>query len=243
MMITSHVDASHMEGQHGQAMVEGFVVLLALTALWSAISWLGRLQDIDLQAAHASRYAAFSGTRHPNMDGHSNAKHIAQVHFFGGPAHQWVDAQGARMLLNAAEEVQLDTNRRRTLPLHAQPGGSGGNAAALRADWHLADTGILESHIRVGPAANNSVVWGISELRRHTAILVGAGHASDDMQVQLRVADSRLAWGKSAQASYGLGRSIAAAMVGVDAGWDRPKPVFDWLGPWAGAVPGSRLAP
>ncbi|HUH59001.1 MAG TPA: pilus assembly protein [Candidimonas sp.] len=242
MTITSHVEASHVGGQQGQAMVEGLVVLLALTALWSAISWLGRLQDIDLQAAHASRYAAFSSTRHPNMDAHRNMGHIARLHFFGGPAHQWTDAQGSRMLRNAAEEVQFDTDRRGSLPFHAQPGGSGGNATSLRADWHIADTGIVDSHVTVAPSAFNPADWGISAVRRHTAILVGAGHAGNDTHVQHRLAESALAWGKSAQASYGVGRSIAGAMVAVDAGWDRPEPIFDWLDPWADAVPDSHLA-
>lgn len=241
MTITSHVDALHVEAQQGQAMVEGLVVLLALTALWSAISWLGRLQDINLQAMHASRYAAFSATRHPNMDEQSNTRHTTQLHFFGGPTHQWADAQGNRMLLNTAQEVQLNTDRTRQLAMHAQPGGSGGNATTLRADWHIADTGIVDSHVTVRPSAVDPMDWGISGIRRHTAILVGAGHAANDAQVQHRLADSALAWGNSSQASYAAGGSIAGAMIAVDAGWNRPEPIFDWLGPWTGAVPNYHL--
>lgn len=237
MSLTSPLDASRMEVQQGQAIVEGLVVLLALTALWSAISWLGCLQDIDLQAVHASRYAAFSATRQPNMDGHSNTRHTAQTHFFSGPTHRWADAQGGRMLLNTAQEVRFNIDRTQQLPMHAQPGGSDGNATILRTDWHIADTGIVDSHATVRPSAVNFADWGISGVRRHTAILVGAGHVVTDAHVQGRLADSAMAWGNGSQASYRAGRNIAGAMVAVDAGWNRPEPVFDWLGPWTGMVP------
>lgn len=41
--------------QRGQALVEGLVILLVLLVLWVGIAWLGRLQDMGLQAVHGSR--------------------------------------------------------------------------------------------------------------------------------------------------------------------------------------------
>lgn len=232
--------------QGGQALVEGMVALLVLLSLWVGASWLGRLQDMALQATHASRYAAFATARDPLAD---IATEVRQ-HYFSGPAHQWSDRRGKRLLGPGLDEVSLSADRHSILSPEAQAGATSAHAQALRQGWRLEDAGILDSRITAGPLFTQPSwhkkpsAYGLDYfdkqqlvLQRHTAILTDAGHASDDLAVQQRVAESALAWGNSAHASYTSGAKVAAGMVAVDAAWNRPQPKFDWLKPWSGHVP------
>ncbi|PLC49473.1 hypothetical protein CR159_12780 [Pollutimonas subterranea] len=236
--------------QQGQALVEGLIVLLVLLSLWVGVAWLGRLQDMALQATHASRYVAFALSRDPGAHMEADMRR----HYFSGPAHQWSDRRGDRLLSPKLDEVALHIERQTVLAAPAQAGRTSGNAGILRRQWHIEDTGILASTITVAPrsrpvrAVEPTSVTGLSyfdhqqlALRRHTAILTGAGHASSDTAAQQVVADSALAWSQSASASYALGANIAGAMSAVDAAWNRPEPNFDWLAPWAGQVPDTHL--
>ncbi len=235
--------------QGGQALVEGMVALIVLLSLWTGIAWLGRLQDIGLQATHASAYSAFSSSRDPAAKIDKDVKQS----YFAGPAHQWADRRGKRIFSPDLDEIVLQSMRHAAIDDKAQPGGPGNNALSLRRDWGLDDTGILVSQIKVAPLASRPTSSKASfisladfdmpypELRRHTAILTGAGHASTDLTVQQTISRSELGWGNSATLSYGHGKSIATAMIAVDAVWNRSEPVFDWLEPWAGRVPESRL--
>ncbi|NYT61219.1 pilus assembly protein [Alcaligenaceae bacterium] len=236
--------------QQGQALVEGLVVLLALMSLWVGVSWLARFQDMALQASHASRYAAFSLSR--NLE--ANIENDMRRHFFSGPAHQWSDRRGKRLLSSALDEIDVQTHRQTALAVQAQPGGALLHAQALRQDWRLDDTGVLAVQLSAAPRLglaslhNNLPADGLAYfdsqnllLQRHTSLLTGAGHAADDMAVQQTVANSSLAWSNSANSSYVHGKKIASAMTAVDAGWGRPQPVFDWLEPWSGHVPESHL--
>lgn len=236
--------------QHGQALVEGLVVLLVLLSLWVGIAWLGRFQDMALQATHASRYAAFALSR----DSGAHLEADIRKYYFSGPAHQWSDRRGERLLSQELDEIRLRVDRNTALADLAQPGGIAEHAGTLRQQWHIQDAGILASHIHVSPlsrheqTAEKPSVTGLNAfdrhqlvMRRHTAILVGSGHASGDVASQQVVADSALAWSESTNASYALGNSVAAAMSRVDAAWNRPEPVFDWLVPWAGYVPDTHL--
>ncbi|SHG73860.1 hypothetical protein [Pollutimonas bauzanensis] len=236
--------------QLGQALMEGMVALMALLSLWVGLSWLARLQDMALQAAHASRYAAFAFTRNPQADTEGDVRR----HYFSGPAHQWSDRRGQRLLGDGLAEVALRYDSGAALAAQAQAGGAAPYAQSLRQGWRIEDTGILAGHVAVapwpglppGPAASPSAGLNYFDsqrlvLRRHTAILAGAGHAPDDAAAQQLLAGSALAWGKSADASYALGAQVAAAMVRVDAAWNRSAPVFDWLAPWAGRVPDPHL--
>src|SRR5690606_17936518 len=151
-------------------------------------------------------------------------------HFFSGPAHQWSDRRGQRLLGSALDEVALQSSRHATLGASAQPGGAMPEAQALRHDWRLEDTGVLAVQFSVAPRLSAvSPGQGLPArgldyfdnqrlvLRRHTAILTGAGHAADDIAVQETVADSPLAWSHSANSSYARGKKIASAMTAVDA--------------------------
>lgn len=232
--------------QHGQAMLEGILVLWVLACLWVAIIWLGQLQDIALSAQHASRHAAFTLARNPASDWGNSIRQ----HHFAGPAHQWTDR---RLSMVNPELVHAHLDTEAHLPQSAQPGGERADAESLRRSWGIQDGGIVTARLRVAPAvlprSNSHQDWASSlnefntypTLRRHTAILVAAGHASSDAQVPHIVGRSSLAWSDSADASYEIGRRIDNAMSRVDAAWRRSRPMFDWLGPWAGDVPESRL--
>src|SRR5690606_10776299 len=127
------------------------------------------------------------------------------------------------------------------------------DASALRQDWRIQDPGMMVAQVRVAPPARrlgdapHGRTSGLADfntypaLRRHTALLVGAGHAENDARVQHILAQSSLAWSESANASYRVGSGVDAAMARVDAAWRRDRPVFDWLGLWAGDVPARRV--
>lgn len=244
--------------QSGQALLEGMVAMLVLLALWVGVAWLARFQDMALQASHASRFAAFSLARDP---GYASIGAIRQS-YFSGPGHQWKDRRGTEILIAGRNEVVLDITRDARLPSGAQPGADHAGATQLRKEWRLEDAGIASAAVRVTaqraveqaqsetdrPGAGDSLGLGLRHfdaysmpLVRHTAILLDAGHASNDRETQVRVAQSDLGWGGAANASYGLGRKISSAMNAVDGAWQRPEPVFDWLGPWHEIIPEHHL--
>lgn len=218
----------------GQALVEGIVALLVLLSLWVAISWLGRFQDMALQASHASRFAAFSLTRNPDAPPVIQSR----TDYFSGPDHQWMDRRGRSALGNVLSkdrsEVTLKVVRQPALEPGAQPGGVSARAHDLRQGWRLEDMGIVKATVVVAPPRYPA-------LARHTALLTGAGHATDDIDSQRRLAESPAAWSDSANRSYGLGRRIESGVSALDRAWGRPEPHFDWLVPWAGYVPVHHL--
>ncbi|NYT85851.1 hypothetical protein [Pollutimonas harenae] len=235
--------------QGGQALAEGLVAMVVLASIWVAVAWLGRLQDMALSAQHASGLAAFAYTRNP-------AAHIdygIRAHYFQGPAHQWKDRSGHSLLASSLHQVQFDFKRASVLSQAGQPGGIDAMAVSLRDDWGIQDEGIVNAAVHFLPGSGTVDVAGNSvlglgafndypQLRRHTAILEGAGHASNDTRVQQVVAQSTQAWSDSARASVDMGKKVDAAMAAVDAPWHRARPVLDWLSPWAGHVPAARLA-
>ena len=239
--------------QRGQALIEGLVVLLLLLSFWVGIAWLGRIQDMALQAQHASRYSAFSATRNPV--GHP----IEEIrdHFFSGPAHQWSDRKGDAVLRTGQPEVTLHLDQAARLDVHSQPGANGTAVARLRDEWHIEDGGVLRSVVRVAPRTNENTdpasaaaVAGLAyfdraypTMSRQVSILVDAAHASDDAATQWRVSESKTAWGDTAAQSHALGSRVDAAMGAIDAGWGRGRPQWDWLSPWAGYVPARHIGP
>lgn len=236
--------------QAGQAIAEGLLAMGLLAALGTAIVWLGQMQDIGLAARHAGAYAAFAAAR-----GHFSADET-RTSFFSGPAHRWMSLQGRLLLEQLERDVAVQLAPRDTLAGGAQPGGPPPAAGALRDAWGMED-GLLRAQVAAAPQyirfPATRPINGVSDedatqrkmdgfvLRRHTSILTGAGHASGDDAAQARLAASALAWGRDAGGSYRLGRSVHALMEGVDAAWARPAPLFDWLSPWSGHVPGRHL--
>ncbi len=237
--------------QAGQALAEALVALSALLLVWAAIAWLGRFQDIALQATHASRYIAFAEAR-----GAPVSAETVQRHFFGTPVHRWADRKGKLLFSDQGAHVQLEVEHGPQLDGQAQPGQDAAHAATLRSQWRVADAGIVDARVAIQPpgmpgAAAGGKTGFMSTLRdfdraypkllRHTSIATAAGHASDDESAQQRVAQSALAWGDSARHAYGLARQISSRMSPVDAGWSRPRPTFDWLDAWTGQVPERHL--
>jgi len=235
------------EAHAGQALAEALIVFSALLLIWAAIAWLGRFQDVALQASHASRYLAFAEAR-----GASVSVEAARRYFFGMPIHRWADRKGRLLFSAEGDEVRLDVERGPQLDGMAQAGQGEPYAQTLRQQWHVADPGIVDARITVefpfasGQAGSMAAGFmsglrdfdqAYPKLTRHTSIATGAGHAPDDASAQRRVAGSALAWGDAAQRSYGLGQHVLSSMSPVDAGWRRPGPTSDWLSAWAGQVP------
>lgn len=247
---TGHERAGHERVGHaqaGQALAEALVAFSALLLLWVAIAWLGRFQDIALQASHASRHLAFTEARGAPIEAEALGKH-----FFAGPAHRWADRRGRPLFGADGDEARFAVARGPELDAMAQPGQGAGHAQALRRQWRVADAGIVDARVVIefpfapgdGKARAGAFMSSLRDfdlayprLSRHTSIITHAGHASDDDSAQRRVAGSALAWSDAAQRSYGLGRRILALMKPVDAGWRRPDPAADWLGAWTGEVP------
>ncbi len=227
--------------QGGQALVETLVVLAALGSLWLGIAWLGRLQDIGLQLAHASRRAAFAhahqglapGALGPGGDGYLNA-----------PGHRWRTRRGQGFL---AEPAYLDIE-----PLGdmtgRQAGDPGAAASDLRRELRLGDPRVWRAGARVRTAGGISSTGSLLDfdhlgldLRRHTAILSGDGAAAGDGEVQSILAGSARAWGATASASRAAGRAALDRLGGVDAAWGRVLPDWDWVDSWTGSVPRPHL--
>lgn len=237
--------------QTGQALVEALLAFTVLLAVWAAIAWLGRFQDIALQASHASRHAAFSYAR-----GEPVQIEAIRSNYFTAPSHRWADRRGSLLFSRSGTEASLEIDRSTGLFAGAQPGLDRAYAPVLREQWALADTGIVKAgiHIQLPVRAHASQVLPTSfmaglrqfdqaypRLVRHTSILTYAGHASNDDSAQERVAGASLAWASAAELSYALSSQVTSAMKAVDAGWGRPDPSSDWLKAWAGKVPQRHL--
>lgn len=252
--------------QRGQAAAEALLVLLLLASLWVGTAWLLRWQDIAMQAQHASRYAAFAASRNAAAQPLEDIRHG----YFSGPAHLWRDRRGADLLSAARSEVSLQFDLGQVLDAAAQPGGAHADARDLRQGWLIEDAGIVTARVEVAAVApapptsgqaqidaapasglarlGASSASGLAQfdawrpvIRRHAAILAGAGHASSDAWAQRRVAGSGLGWADAADRSYALGRGVQSWAGGLDRPWGRTEPLFDWLGPWAGRVPDRYL--
>ncbi|MDO5667221.1 MAG: pilus assembly protein [Alcaligenaceae bacterium] len=242
-------DASHLQQQSGQSIAEALVLLLALIVMFTAIPWLGRISDIALQQANASRYAAFQLTRHEDGVDESDLKY----RFFLSREHQWKDRANSNIIPN--EAIHINAERSKKLDETMQPGGSGAHQASLRREWKIEDKGIATIHVNTQPQytlvddrTHEAMSPGLSffdqqilNIQRHTSILTGTAHSFSDLNAHQRSADSNLAWKEAVEASYERGKQVAEIAAPVDSAWNRPDPVFDWLTPWAGQLPGHHL--
>jgi len=236
-----------MKHQQGQALTEGLIVLLCVLTFFAAATWLGRLQDVALYEQHASRFGAFELARAGNID---NAK--LSPRFFQGLHAGWRNRRGNALVVD--DRIQVTYNRQVLLGPNSQPGAVDSNVTILRKEWELQDRGIANVSLRIRaqattPSEQTRTRTGRTgqaqdffdslavSLRRHTAILVDAGHAIDARSAHERAARSNTAWQQVARASYAAGKKIAAAAMPVDAPWGRAAPVFDWFMPWAGKKP------
>ena len=204
--------------QCGQALAESLVLLSVLAALVAAVALLGEWQWQALRAACAGRALAFriaAGQRPPEA---------AAMRGGGVTARAW------RLSSGAAQGRQASALGR------------------LRQEWAGPRDGIWQAaaSATVAPggrawSAGRHLDVAASPLNRHTAVLVGPGHASGDAHAQRRIAASHTAWRGAAQPSLQAGRAVATRLRGVDRGWKRPAPHFDWLRPWHDLVPANRL--
>src|SRR5690606_26057940 len=135
---------TNMRNQQGQAMAEGLVVLLCLLTFFSAITWLGRLQDIALYEQHASRFGAFELARAANLD---HAKFSSR--FVHGHHATWRNRQGNALV--ADESVHVTLNRQARLDSAGQPGATERNATQLRKEWKVQDNGIANVAMTIRP--------------------------------------------------------------------------------------------
>lgn len=245
--------------QAGQAVLEALVCMLAVAVLWTAITWLGRIQDIDLHALHAARIAAFSAARQQKDD----VAHVVPAAIFESPGLQWIDRKGRRLISTAYQDITVSFDRGGIMPADAQVGGAFPQVAQLRSDWNMADKGVLSARVTLDPTPpttasgrknpSSSVVpvgfsLGLEQfdrafppLRRHISILAGSGHSSGDLDAATRLAKSDLAWSKAAENSYRQGRKVSSVATRIDSAWGRPEPVFDWLTPWSAHLPSHHL--
>lgn len=237
--------------QSGQALAEGLVVMLALLLFFVAIAWLGRLLSISLQASHASHYGAFQLSRDiPDIN-----KAELDERFLLGPENNWHDRRANELLDSHAIAVKVE--RAEKLDATMQPGANHEQATLLRKGWKIEDQGIARMSLAVTPlftAARKQPEAGVAlglgldffdhfslTIRRQTSILTGAGHAASDQEAHKHVSLSPEGWQNAAGLSYESGRKVQSYAQSVDAPWNRPQPVFDWLQPWQGQLPAHHL--
>ena len=231
--------------QNGQALAEGLVVLLILAAMFTAIAWLYRWQDLALQASHASRALAFEHVRNPKSQEASDV-----VDQLLRKKHRWNNTQGETLLPHDAVQWRLDQryfeNQTDAFPALA--------ATTWQELGFDADT-IATASVQIASDGKNVVrmpvlsLWQLSasdvrashpvfQLTRSTSILsVSAGHSANHEQVQQRFGQSGSLWRSVVDTSVSLGRKTDVLMRPVDKAWNRPSLSFDWLLPWAGRLP------
>jgi hypothetical protein len=229
--------------QGGQALAEALVILVVLGSLWVGIAWLGRLQDVGLQLAHASRRAAFA---HAHQGLPPQALEPGGDGYLDAAGQRWRTRQGQDFLAGA---VHL---RLRSMGvLHGpQPGDPVTGASAMRQELQLGDPAIWRAEVGVETAGSIATRGTLPDfdrlglgLRRHTAILSGDGAAAGDGEAQSTLASSPHAWGNAATASRTAGEHILARLRGVDVAWGRALPDWDWIHAWTGSVPDSHVQP
>lgn len=229
--------------QGGQALVETLVVLTVLGSLWLGIAWLGRLQDIGLQLAHASRRAAFA---HAHQGLAPAALDHAGDGYLDAPGHRWRTRQG-RDLLAGAPRLDIESLGAMT---GLQAGDPVAGAADLRRELRLGDPTVWRAVARVQTAGGAGTAGALHDfdrlglsLQRHTAILSGDGAAGNDAEAQSIMAGSPRAWGVAASASRAAGQGVLSRVKGMDAAWGRALPAWDWTDSWTGSVPRPHLQP
>ncbi len=227
--------------QRGQALAEALMVLAALGCLWLAVAWLGRLQDIGLHLAHASRRLAFAHA-HQGLAPQDLATDGPFQMGAAGP--HWHNRQGQDLL---PAGVQLDLGALARVPAR-QVGDPVAGAGELREQWQLGDPSVWRAGataVTLGQSAPRGDLRDFDQLQltlqRHTAILRGSGAATGDAQVQSTLGSSQRAWARWASASRAAGQRIQEGMQPVDAAWGRPGLTWNWIDPWAAWVPQTHL--
>lgn len=231
--------------QKGQALAEALILLIILGALFVAIMWLGRLQDIALQLSHASRHSAFKL---------AYQKHdIAQDEYFADYLRNssWLKRDGN----NLPDNYELTVNNTNTNS-YASAGKKFSQPLQLFDELKLADKQIWRFTASSLINGDNSVRSKDSnagytlanfdlqqlQLSRFTAIMRAVPSINSDEQVQNNLSDSPSAWGQMARHSIGIGQQVTNRLKGVDSGWGRSMPNWDWLKSWTARIPARHLS-
>lgn len=125
----------------------------------------------------------------------------------------------------------------RALPGVAASAASGN--ARLQAEWFGADLRLVS--VIAQASLTGTGPWDAARIQRRTSVAVGAGHAYGDDDARRRIGAAPTAWGRAANHSLSLARSVGGLASRVDAPWRRPSISQDWLSPWADVVPADRL--
>lgn len=236
--------------QHGQALAEALVVCLVLLMLWAGSTWLARLQNVALQAQHAAGFAAFAASRSwPVVAGESRTPH-----FFQGAAHDWRNLAGRRLLRDPAQVSTVLNDEPRLLP-SAQI-GERAESHVLARQLQVFHSGVHTAQVRVQAGKARPAPPDVAAavrmphgsgvraylgtapvIRRHVAIITGAGHAATDPLAAFRLGESALAWASAYRLSGEAARRVGTAVAATDAAWGRPDLQTDWLQPWHADVP------
>uniref|UniRef100_UPI00333F977E hypothetical protein n=1 Tax=Castellaniella defragrans TaxID=75697 RepID=UPI00333F977E len=224
----------------GQALAEALVAMGVLAAAWLAVAWLGRLQDIDLQAMHASRRQAFAYA----YQGIEAAPAAAPGSpYFLGTGQHWESRHAPNLIAGVGGRVFQAPQA----PVR-QVGDPTSSAAAIRRELRLGDETVWISAVDLTTAGASQVEGGLRDfdqrllrLTHHTAILRGAGAASGDAQVQATLAGADMLWADAADHSAQLTRALGARVGPLDAAWGRADPQTDWLTPWTAWIPARHL--
>ncbi|MPS26165.1 MAG: hypothetical protein E2576_01430 [Alcaligenaceae bacterium] len=221
----------------GQAIAEALLALGGIGALWVLGSTLGRLQDLALQTEFAGRHLAFVVAQDAPREVHERT----HAYFFQPDRHRWRNHDGSALLPAQAGRFSADIrNEAGRLPEQAQPGGTAEPARMLRGELLPAYPGLVAGRVSVSPdlapAARRGGWQAVAPLSSRFAILVDAGHARDDGDVQARIAGAPRAWSDAARRTERAGRTLSA-LSHVDRSWGRPPPEFDWLMAWKGLLP------
>lgn len=241
--------------QHGQALAEFLVLVVALLPLFLLMPVVAKLQDISLVTQQASRYAAFDGIgRIGGPQGEKSSDELAQElrrRFFsvaGAPIKTgdtagdfeadrnpfWVGPRGEPLLASFA-----DVN----LSLRAVPGADGvpytfpATAMGLKSGIRDAQVNVDLARLPSGLAFYRPFDSIDLSLRRHTAVLLDAWDASGSLQVQARV-DHPLIFPGSALAS--LSPLLDPILLLTEPGLSPPQ--LGKLGFWEDLVPQDRLS-
>lgn len=202
--------------QAGQAMAEALLVCLTLLVLSSASVWLFRAQQVALSVQHASARAAFLAARQlPSPGNPSAGPNYVIAHLRSTPS--------AQTRYRLADQWKADN--RRIYQAHV---------------WQPLTVPFSHGGLLAGMSAHKGASPALT-LKRSTAILIDAGHASSDAHTQQRVAQAQTAWALAARTSYDLAEKINQAMAPVDAAWSRPLLMSEWVGHWASVVPKDAL--
>jgi hypothetical protein len=205
--------------QHGQALVEALVGLLALVPLLLALVWLGKVLALRQATAHGARLAAFECAARPALcaDAAGQARLAAEVRerAFGrsdapirsgaAVAHAaqgasdplWTDAAGRPMIARPTD-VTLSVATRR---FDAGLAVALGEAADFLPDrlgparFGLEPTGglhVLTVQAAIAPATGGAIAWPALRMQSRVAILADAWNASSALGAQHDTTEARV---------------------------------------------------